>query len=105
MSTTTAPIAGRIPEYEYSAPTEAEVVASLRRVFGPERGTESWARACRAASLPVGGVSTPALVERAAQALAADGGAAATVARSVAIRLRTYNRLAARSGAAGRATS
>jgi len=90
---------GRIPAYGYGAPTEAEVVASLARVFGPQRGSEAWAKACRAAGARVGAVTTTAQVTRCAQALAAEGGAFATVARSVDIRMRTYIRLAATAAA------
>lgn len=90
---------GRISAYRYAAPTEAEVVASLARVFGTERGAMEWAKACRRAGATVGAVSTAQLVERCAQALASEGGALATVARSVEIRMRTYNRLAASAAA------
>ncbi|MDB4879988.1 MAG: hypothetical protein JWL60_1434 [Gemmatimonadetes bacterium] len=74
-------------------------MASLGRVFGPGRGVETWARACRAARVSPGAASTPDLLERCSQALASEGGAAATVARSVAIRLRTFNRLVASAAA------
>lgn len=92
----------RIEDYGYSAPSEGEVVASLTRVFGPDRGADIWARACGIAFLSVGQVRTLLQLERCANALAVEGGAAATVARSVEIRLRTYNRLAARHAAASR---
>ena len=97
MTITDAPNPGRISAYNCSAPTEADALAALGRVFGAQRGSEIWARACRASGLAPGAVGNPALMERCAQTLANEGGAAATVARSVTIRLRTYNRLAARS--------
>lgn len=90
---------GKIAAYGYGAPTEAEVVASLARVFGPQRGAEAWAKACRTAGVAVGAVNTTQEVERCARALATEGGAYATVARSVDIRMRTYTRLAATAAA------
>jgi len=68
---------------------------ALRRVFGPERGTERWAQACRDAGLFPGQVRTTTMLDRAAKALSAQGGPASIVARAVEIRLRTYARLAA----------
>lgn len=90
-----------LPGYDLREPVEADAVASLRRVFGPERGDERWSRACGEAGLAVGGVRTQAQLIRVVQALAAQGAAAAAVARSVEIRLRTYGRLAARAAGAG----
>ena len=89
----------RIPAYDYGAPTEAEVVASLARVFGAERGGAAWASACRRAGSSAGSVATTQQLERCARALAEEGGAYATVARSVDIRMRTYHRLAAMAAA------
>ncbi|HEU0299666.1 MAG TPA: hypothetical protein VFR37_09435 [Longimicrobium sp.] len=91
----------RLPGYDLREPVEADALASLRRVFGPERGDERWFRACRDAGLVVGGVSTQAQLVRAVQMLAAQGGPSAAVARSVEIRLRTHARLAARAVPAG----
>ena len=91
----------RLPGYDLREPVEADALASLRRVFGPERGDERWSRACGDAGLVVGGVSTQAQLVRAVQALAAQGAAAAAVARSVEIRLRTHARLAARTAVPG----
>ena len=86
-----------LPGYNLSAPTEADVLAALARVFGTERGRGIWADACRGAGLAVGQASTGTALERTLQALAAQGGAAATVARSITIRMRTYTQLVARS--------
>ena len=71
---------------------------SLQRVFGAERGAERWAQACGEAGLFPGQVRTTALLDRVVKALAAQGGSAGVVARSVEIRLRTYARLAAKAG-------
>lgn len=90
----------RIPVYNFTVPTEADAVAALQRVWGPERGQRLWSDACRAAGVRAGRVSDTAQLERATTALAAEGGATATVARSIEIRLRTHARLAARSSAA-----
>ena len=60
-----------------------------------------WAQACRDAGLSPGKVGTTALLDRAVKALAAQGGAAGVVARSVEIRLRTFARLAATAGRQG----
>jgi hypothetical protein len=89
----------RLPGYDLGEPTEADARASLHRVFGPERGDERWSRACREAGLAAGRVGAGAELQRAAQALAAQGGPAVAVARSIEIRMRTYARLASRAAA------
>lgn len=91
--------APRVPGYDLNAPTEALTLAALQRVWDPERGAAIWARACKAAGLRPGHVRDIPALERAIAALAAEGGASATVARSVEIRLRTYARLSARANA------
>ncbi|HEY5219111.1 MAG TPA: hypothetical protein VIJ16_04840 [Gemmatimonadaceae bacterium] len=85
----------RIPGYQLSPPTESDAVASLVRVFGAERGATIWHGACRAAMMVVGTVNSVARLERAVESLAQRGSAEAGVARSLAIRLRTYARLSA----------
>jgi hypothetical protein len=89
----------RLPGYDLREPTEADARASLQRVFGPARGEERWSEACRTAGLSPGGVHTRVQLIQAVQALAAQGGASASVARSVEIRMRTYVRLAANAAA------
>ncbi|HEY0015625.1 MAG TPA: hypothetical protein VGC13_04880 [Longimicrobium sp.] len=91
----------RLPGYDLQEPTEADARASLQRVFGPERGEERWASACRDVGLAAGRVHGTAQLQRVAQALAAQGGPAAAVARSVEIRMRTYARLAASAATPG----
>ncbi len=88
--------AGRLPGYDLSQPTEADARAALQRVFGAERGGDSWAQACRDAGMVVGRVDTAEKLQRANGSLAAQGGPAAVIARSIEIRMRTYARLAAR---------
>ena len=90
----------RVPGYNLAPPTEADAVAALQRVFGTARGMQLWADACGRAGVTAGQVGTSALLERAIEFLGSDGGAAATVARSIAIRMRTYTQLVARSAAA-----
>lgn len=85
---------GRIPGYDLNPPSEADAIAALHRVFGPERGAEHWAEACRAAGLAPGRVGSGAPLGRAAAALAAQGGPCAALARSIEIRIRTHARLA-----------
>lgn len=94
----------RIPVYNVSLPTEADAVAALHRVWGAERGSQAWLQACRDAGLHPGRIDTLARLESVNAALAARGGATATVARSIEIRIRTYNRLSARAAATGAAT-
>lgn len=94
--TTAVPVSTRIPGYDLTQPTEASTLAALERVFGSERGQGLWADVCRSARLQPGRVSTPDALERAVLALADQGGAAATVARSITIRMRTHTQLAAR---------
>jgi len=40
------PSAPRIPVYNFTVPTEADAVAALQRVWGPERGERCWFNAC-----------------------------------------------------------
>jgi hypothetical protein len=88
-----------IPGYDLAPPTGADARAMLHRVFGADRGDAVWADACRGAQVDAGRVDSTATLQRVSTALAAQGGAASTIARSIDIRLRTYARLAARSGA------
>ena len=92
-----APDITKVPGYSLAAPTETDALAALERVFGRKRGRALWSDACGLAGLDVGQASTGAALERALQSLAAQGGAAATVSRSVVIRMRTYSQLVARS--------
>lgn len=92
MSSPTLP--ARIPGYGLAAPGEPDARAALERVFGPDKGAQAWSAACRAAGA-TGPVDTVERLERVVQALAAQGGAVATVARSLEIRIRTHARLAA----------
>jgi hypothetical protein len=89
----------KLAGYDLAPPTEADAVAALTRVFGPDEARALWANACAVAGVNVGQVGAGAPLERATQSLAAQGGAAATVARSIAIRMRTYTQLAARAAA------
>lgn len=90
------PASSRIPGYDLDAPTEDTAVAALTRVFGAERARTLWGDVCRSARLEPGSVNTMKALESAIQALADEGGAAATVARSLTIRMRTHAQLAAR---------
>lgn len=94
----------KLPGYNLSAPTEADAIAALERVFGAERGRALWSDACAMAGLGVGKASTGVALERAVQSLASQGGAAATVARSIGIRMRTYTQLVARNVATSTGT-
>jgi len=85
----------RVPGYRLDMPTEADAVAALRRVFGPERGDSLWADACHLVGVVPGTVRTPGELERVTQALAQAPGAPAAVARSIEIRMRTHAQLAA----------
>jgi hypothetical protein len=89
--------AKRIPGYNLAAPTESDALASLQRVFGPDRGLKAWSDACALAGVMPGQVNSSALLERAIGTLARTGGAAATVASSMTIRMRTHKELQARS--------
>ena len=102
--TAASPLPGptRVPGYDLAAPTEADVVAALQRVWGAERAPRMWSQACRDADIPVGRVDTLDRLETVSRALAAQGGAAATLARSIEIRIRTYVRLQRRATGGGR---
>jgi hypothetical protein len=88
-----------VPGYDLTPPSDADARAMLLRVFGDDRSKGVWADACRAARIDAGRVDSTDKLRRVAAALAQQGGAAATIARSIEIRLRTYARLAARTGA------
>ncbi len=94
--TASQPAATRVPGYGLAAPRESDAVAALERVFGAQRGRALWTEACALAGLRTGETVTTALLERAIESLASQGGAAATVARSISIRLRTFHQLSAR---------
>jgi len=96
------PGTARLPGYDLREPSEDDARASLQRVFGPDRGAELWARACREAGLLPGQVRTTAQLDRAVKALSSQGGSASVVARSMEIRLRTFARLAATAERQGR---
>lgn len=91
----------RVREYGLTAPTEADAIAALQRVFGAGRGIDAWTAACRGAGLSVGAITSVDQLQRAAEALASQPGAAPTVARAITLRIRTYNWLAARAAATG----
>jgi hypothetical protein len=91
----------RIPVYNFAVPTEADAVAALQRVWGADRGARLWSDACVAAGVRRGRLNDTDQLSRATSALAAAGGATATVARSIEIRLRTHARLAAKAAATG----
>jgi hypothetical protein len=90
----------RVPGYDLAAPAESDALASLQRVFGHARGVKVWAEACARAGVAPAYVNTIPLLERVADSLGRDGGAAATIARSISIRVRTYTQLVARAAAA-----
>jgi hypothetical protein len=96
--------AARLAGFELAAPTEADAIASLERVFGRERGRSIWSDACRSAGVQEGQVLYGRAMERVAEALAVLGGAAAAVARSLTIRMRNHAQLAARTPAEGTRT-
>lgn len=96
----TSSVPAKLAGYDLAAPTESDAQAALERVFGAERGRSLWSDACRQAGLGVGRASSGDSLERAIRALAEQGGAAATVARSITIRMRTFTQLVARSAPA-----
>ena len=91
--------ASTIPGYNLVPPTEADALAALQRVWDQARGARAWADGCRDAGVVEGKVDSIPALERVVAALARQGGATATVARSIEIRMRTYARLAARANA------
>jgi hypothetical protein len=72
------------------------VSAALQRVFGAERGARAWGEACDACNLRPEWIRTRSELEQVLAVLAGQGGVHAVVARSIDIRLRTYDRLSAR---------
>lgn len=89
-----------LPGYNLTPPGEADAVAALQRVYGEEKGAEQWAAACKLAKVLPGWVRGRDTLDRVLAALAAQGGPQSVVARSMEIRLRTYDRLSARSAGA-----
>ena len=104
MSTAPPPRPHTIPGYNLVEPSEQDVQAALTRVFAAA-GAERWAEACTAAGLRAGFVRQGARLDAALAALKQQGGAAASVARSIEIRIQTFTRLAARSAPASRASA
>lgn|GEM_PF-3296123 len=94
-----------IASHHFAAPTAADALAALTRVVGAERAEALWAEACGEAA-----VATPrermsiAEIGSVAERLVARGGAVQSVAQAILIRLRTYNRLAARARESAPAT-
>ena len=86
----------KLAGYNLSAPTESDAIAALERVFGSVRGRTTWEDACGIAGVTPGTAHPGPPLERVIQALASQGGAAATIARSIEIRARTYTQIAAR---------
>ena len=97
----TPPGPPRLAGYDLREPTEDDVAAALRRVFGTTRGTEQWMRACGDAGVVPGEIGSTPLLNQVVKVLQAQGGACAMVAQSVEIRQRTYARLAATAGRQG----
>ena len=97
----TPPGPPRLAGYDLREPTEDDVAAALRRVFGTTRGTEQWTRACHDAGVTPGAIGSTPLLDQVVKVLQAQGGACAMVAHSVQIRQRTYARLAATAGRKG----
>ena len=95
------PAPTRIPGYGLAQPTEADVLAALQRVWGDERAPRMWAQACRDAGISAGHVDTLDRLEKVNRALATQGGATATLARSIEIRISTYLRLQQRAATGG----
>jgi hypothetical protein len=87
-----------IPGYNLSPPGESDALAAVQRVYGEEKGTEHWKAACLAAKVLPGFVRSRETLERVLVALGGQGGPQGVIARSMEIRLRTYDRLAARAG-------
>lgn len=94
----TPPGPPRLAGYDLREPTEDDVAAALRRVFGTTRGNEQWTRACQDAGVTPGAIGSSSLLNQVVTVLQAQGGACAMVAQSVLIRQRTYARLAATAG-------
>ncbi|WP_309672571.1 hypothetical protein [Gemmatimonas sp.] len=89
--TNTAPSpANTIPGYNLVEPSERDACAAMQRVFGAIKADERWAQACAQVNLRPGFVQPGEELRDVAAALALQGGAAATVARSIEIRIRTY---------------
>ncbi|WP_411280910.1 hypothetical protein [Gemmatimonas sp.] len=78
--------------FHLAQPSERDACAALQRVFGAVSAQEKWTHACRDARLVPGHVQTTAQLGRVAAELARQGGATASVARSIEIRLHTFSR-------------
>jgi hypothetical protein len=96
------PAAPAVPGYNLTPPAEADAVAALQRVYGEQKGAEQWKIACAAARILPGWVLHRDQLDRVLSALAEQGGPPAVVARSMEIRLRTYDRLSSRAAGGAR---
>lgn len=82
-----------IPGYNLVEPSEQDARAALQRVFGAANADVRWAQACAHVNVRPGRVSPGDELRAVAAALGLQGGAAATLARSIEIRIRTFYRL------------
>ncbi|HEX8429764.1 MAG TPA: hypothetical protein VF625_00710 [Longimicrobium sp.] len=86
-----------IASHRFAAPTSGDALAALTRVVGAERAGALWGEACAegAITTPRERMSTTE-IGSVAERLVERGGAVQSVAQAILIRIRTYNRLAAR---------
>jgi hypothetical protein len=75
-------------------PSQAHVRQSLSKLLGRDAFEGLWAEVCAEAGVPLQGALDLDALERVAAALCARGGLAAVTGRSLAVRVRTYRRLA-----------
>lgn len=87
----------RIPDFGYDCPTAADAIASLTRVLDAQRATTLWQSACARAGVHRGALNVHIEdLARVSDELIRQGGAVGIVGNAFRIRLRTFQRLAAR---------
>ncbi|QJR36535.1 hypothetical protein [Gemmatimonas groenlandica] len=93
MTDSAPPPANTIPGYNLVEPSERDARATVQRVFGAANGDARWTQACELVNARPGSVAPGDELRAVAAALGLQGGAAATLGRSIEIRILTYYQL------------
>ncbi|HEX2643616.1 MAG TPA: hypothetical protein VHU81_11515 [Thermoanaerobaculia bacterium] len=83
-----------IPGYDLELPREIDVIHSLMRMLGPEKGLETWRAVCRESGIrdPESRLSLDQLSE-VARELSRQPGLVSVIGRTLSIRLNSYRAL------------
>ena len=84
-----------IPGYDLDSPRESDVIHSLMRMLGPEKGWQTWLAVCRKVGIraPASNLSLDQLSQVACE-LSRQQGLVSVIGRTLSIRLNSYRALA-----------